>query len=417
MFFGGGFPGGGGGGFPGGMGGGGGSVDNDAFYEILNVSKEVSSNDLKKAYRKLAMKHHPDKGGDEAEFKQIQEAYDCLSDPEKRDLYDKYGKEGLEQGGRGGGGGDDIFSMLFRQQNGGGRRGPEKGEDVVHPLKVTLENLCNGKTVKLSINRQRVQYPEGMDAESAISVCETCRGRRVVMKTAQIGPGMIQQMQVKCPACNGAGKTYKKGVKVVKEKKILEVHVMKGMKHRQKIVFSGEADEAPGVLAGDVVFIIDQQEHDTFQRKGADLVMEKTITLQEALSGFAYPQKHPDGRTLIVKSPAGEVVKPNAIKCITDGGMPIYKRPFSRGRLFVVYKVTFPDKLTVPQVTAIKASLPGPTKTPVIHKGEDVEEVSMFDSTVEQIGQIAASAGSASAYDSDDEEGANGQQRVQCQQS
>merc|ERR1719399_1489171 len=119
---------------------------------------------------------------------------------------------------------------------GGGRRsssqrGPKKGEDVVHPLKMSLENLYNGKTVKLRINRQRVKYPKGMDAESAVETCSECKGRGVVMRVRQIGPGMIQQMQAQCSSCNGTGKKCDKGTKVVKEATVLEVHVEKGMKH------------------------------------------------------------------------------------------------------------------------------------------------------------------------------------------
>jgi len=415
MFFGGGgFP---GGGFPGGGPGMDKEVDNEEYYELLELSKDASTADIKKAYRKLARTHHPDKGGDEQLFKKISEAYDVLSDPEKRELYNKYGKDGLEGGG--GRSADDIFSMFFGggARGGGGRRGPQKGEDVVHAIKVTLENLCLGKTVKLSINRQRVKYPEGLDAESAVIECSTCHGRGAVMRTQQIGPGMITQTQARCPSCNGAGKSYKKGVKVVKEKKILEVYIEKGMKHRQKIFFRGEADEAPGQLPGDVVFVLDQQEHEAFQRKGADLIMEKQITLQEALCGFSFPQKHPDGRVLHIKSKPGEVIKPNAIMCITDAGMPVHKRPFTFGRLFIVFRVQFPDKLSDPQITALKAALPSIANGDVeMPEGDEVEEVEMYPSSVDQIGQVAASASTANAYDSEDEDGPGGQ-RVQCNQS
>ncbi len=417
MFFGGGgFP---GGGFPGhpGMGGRGGEdVDTESFYKVLGLSKSASTSEIKKAYRKLAREHHPDKGGDEATFKELTEAYECLSDPEKRDLYDKYGKEGLEGGGRGGGA-EDIFSAFFGGGGGrgGGRRGPQKGEDVVHPLKMTLENLCLGKTVKMQINRQRVKYPEGMSAESAVSDCTKCRGRGVVLRVHQVGPGMVQQVQTACPDCGGAGKTFKKGVKVVKEKKILEVHVEKGMKHRQKIVFSGEADEAPGCLPGDMIFVIDQVKHNTFQRKGADLAMEKKISLKEALTGFSFNQKHPDGRTLVIKSEPGQIIEPDSLRGITDGGMPIHKRPFSKGRLFVIFRVEFPKSLTDPQVTALKAALPGQTSTPMVPEGDDVEEVQLLPAKAEDIGSIGASASTGNAYDSDDEEG--GQRGVQCQQA
>jgi DnaJ family protein A protein 2 len=417
MFFGGGgFPGH-GGGFPGHPGGG--QVDNDEYYEALGVSKSATNAEIKKAYRKMAVKHHPDKGGDEDTFKKISEAYAVLSDSEKKQLYDQYGKEGVSQGGGGGPQGSDIFSMFFGGGQQRGPRGPQKGEDVVHPLKVTLENLCNGKTVKLSINRQRVKYPKGMDAETAVSDCPTCHGRGFVMVTHQIGPGMIQQMKQRCKTCSGAGKSYKKGVKVVKEKKILEVHVDKGMQDKQKIVFSGEADEAPGQLPGDVIFVIDQQEHETFQRKGADLIMEKKISLKDALTGFSLNQKHPDGRTLIIKTKPNEIIEPNSVKAIVDAGMPVHKSPFQRGCLFIMYRVEFPKSLTDPQVTALRAALPGKSsnaKNEAINASdEDIEEVTMFDSTIQKFGQTKASNAHSAQYDSEDE--GDGQQRVQCQQS
>lgn len=418
MFFGG------GGGFPGmhpGMGGGGGPPpDTEEYYKVLGVDKNVDSKSLKKAYRKMAMKHHPDKGGDEATFKAISEAYDVLSDPEKRDLYDKYGKEGVEQGGGGGRSADDIFSMFF---GGGGRgrgrpSGPQKGEDVVHPLKMTLENLYCGRTVKLSINRQRVKYPKGMEASEAVTTCTTCRGRGAVMKMHQLGPGMIQQMQVRCQECNGQGKMYKKGVKVVKERKILEVHVEKGMKHGQKIVFAGEADEAPGMLAGDVVFVVQQKDHNLFKRKGADLIMEKEITLQEALCGYSFPLQHLDGRYLTINSGSGDITEPQSLKCVVDEGMPIHRSPFQKGRLFVFFKVVFPTSLTEPQQKVIASVLPGPSadvemKVP---SGEEVEEHTVIDADPAQFGKVAASAAHGAAYDSDDEDGGQQGQRVQCQQ-
>ncbi|OQR92736.1 hypothetical protein ACHHYP_03304, partial [Achlya hypogyna] len=168
---------GGGGGFDGGHGHGAPrNVDNSKFYETLGVSKDASAADIKKAFRKLALKNHPDKGGDPELFKNITVAYEVLSDPEKRELYDKYGEEGLQQGG-GPSAGADIFSQMF----GGGmrqQRGPPRGEDLTHPLKVSLEDLYNGKTVKLAVNRDVVcggcsgkGGPEGAE-----KVCDTCNG-------------------------------------------------------------------------------------------------------------------------------------------------------------------------------------------------------------------------------------------------
>jgi len=233
------------------------------FYELLGVTKGASENDIKKGYRKMAVKHHPDKGGDEDMFKAVTRAYEVLSDKEKRAIYDQYGEEGLEQGGGGGGmDASDMFSMFF----GGGRRqrsGPRKGEDVVHQINVTLEDLYNGKTRKLAINRK---VPEDPDADPG--VCRGCDGNGVKMITRQIGPGMIQQMQAHCPQCGGQGYDCK----MKQERQVLECAIEKGMKHGQKIVMRGEADQLPGTIPGDVVFVLAQEKHPLFFRKNDDLL-------------------------------------------------------------------------------------------------------------------------------------------------
>uniref|UniRef100_A0A0V0HLX7 Putative ovule protein n=2 Tax=Solanum chacoense TaxID=4108 RepID=A0A0V0HLX7_SOLCH len=138
--------------------------DNSKYYEVLGVSKSASQDELKKAYRKAAIRNHPDKGGDPEKFKELAQAYEVLSDPEKRDIYDQYGEDALKEGmGSGGGGGGvhnhfDIFESFFSGSFGGGgsrfRASRQKrGEDVVHTLRVSLEDLYNGTTKKLSLSR------------------------------------------------------------------------------------------------------------------------------------------------------------------------------------------------------------------------------------------------------------------------
>ena len=181
-------------------------ADTTKFYEILGVSKEASQAEIKKAYRKLAIQHHPDKGGDEEKFKEITRAYEVLSDEEKRAQYDQFGEEGIQDGGMGGGHARDIFETLFGGMGGGGggRRpaGKRKGQDVVHALKVTLEQLYNGATRKLAINR------EVIDNSEAVTSCPDCDGRGVRVQVIRMGP-MIQQSQSACPKCNGEGKRFK----------------------------------------------------------------------------------------------------------------------------------------------------------------------------------------------------------------
>ncbi|CAE8637315.1 unnamed protein product [Polarella glacialis] len=298
MFFGGGgFP----GGFPG-KGGGRGSknADTTKFYKTLEVEKNANEADIKKAYRKLAVKHHPDKGGDPEKFKEVTRAYEVLSDPEKRAKYDRNGEEGLEEGG--GGDAGDIFEQFFGGGGRGGRGAPrkrQKTKDVVQNLKVTLEQMYTGQTKKMAITRQTV------DKKKGVQECRHCDGRGVKIEVVRMGP-MIQQMQSACGACGGQGKSF--GMK--QEREVLEVHIQKGSPDGNKVTFREMADEHPDADAGDVHFVIKQQEHAVFKRKGADLFIERNITLVEALCGFEMELTHLDGRKLLIKTTPGEIVKP-----------------------------------------------------------------------------------------------------------
>lgn len=149
----------------------------------------------------MAMKHHPDKGGDEETFKEISKAYEVLKDSEKRELYDEYGEEGVENGGPPGGDMNDILSQMFGGGGGGGGRGrggrrrKRKGEDVVFPLKIGLENLYTSITKKLKLTRNVICGDCNGKGGSSTIVCRDCRGQGVRMVMRQVGPGMIQQMR------------------------------------------------------------------------------------------------------------------------------------------------------------------------------------------------------------------------------
>jgi DnaJ homolog subfamily A member 2 len=249
--------------------------DTTKLYETLELDKNASKADIKKAYKKLAVKHHPDKGGDEHKFKEIAAAYEILSDDEKRAAYDKYGLDGINDDGAAARG-EDLFSMFF---GGGGRgrsrnAGPKKSPSVQHPIKVSLEDLYNGKTVKLAISRKVIV--------GEVKTCTKCRGQGAIMEIRQLGPGMITQMQRTCSDCQGQGNT----AQTKTERQVLEVHVEKGAKDGEKITFRGLADEVPGMEPGDVHFIIQQKEHHLFKRKAADLLVTKEISLNQALTGF-----------------------------------------------------------------------------------------------------------------------------------
>lgn len=400
---------------PGGRGRPSANVDTTKLYETLGVEKDADQKAIKKAYRKMAIKHHPDKGGDEHTFKEVNAAYEILSDEEKRAKYDKYGLEGLEDGGGPSGGPEDLFSMFFG--GGGGRRsaGPRRGEDVNHPLKVSLEDLYNGKTVKLAITRQVIVGDS--------KVCDECDGQGVVVELRQIALGMVQQMQRRCTACSGEGYQCKRK----REREVLEVLVEKGMKHQQKIVFRGKADEKPNTEPGNINFIVQEKEHPVFKRKGADLLVSKSLSLYEALCGFEWKIEHLDGRDLIVRSQPGEVIQPETsdrrpfVKIIPNEGMPSHGNPFVKGNLFILFTVKFPSDgdLDADAVEALKKVLPKPSSesdtADVDMDAETTEVVHLEHGDVKLFGKGGAASHSAN-YDSD-EDGEGGPQPVQCQQS
>lgn len=403
-----------GGGMPGGMGGGAprGDVDTTKLYETLEVDKDASKKDIRKSYMKLSRKHHPDKGGDEHKFKEISAAYEILSDEEKRAQYDKHGLEGVSGDDVGSAGGEDLFSMFF---GGGGRSsrqaGPRKGPSVNHPLKVSLADLYNGKTVKLAVNRKVIK---GTPTE-----CSRCKGQGAVMEVRQIGPGMITQMQRHCDACQGQGQqcSYKS------ERKILEVHVEKGMGDNNKITFRGMSDEVPKMEPGDINFIIQQKEHELFKRKGADLLAIKEVSLNQALCGFTWKITHLDDRELVIKSRPGEVIKPEMntkealpfVKIVPGEGMPSRGNPFVKGNLYVMFRVKFPEDNALPEnvVAELRKLLPE-ADVPEEYDPMEVEEAHLEPADLRSFGKGGADRSGGQAHDSDDEDGAR---PVQCQQS
>lgn len=364
------------------------------FYDLLEVSTSATDSDLKKAYRKAALKYHPDRnpGADVGDrFKEISHAYEILSDPEKKQIYDQFGESGLSgDGGHGPGGmsAEDLFSQLFGGGGGGrgGPRGPRKGKDTTHALKVTLNELYKGKMSKLALQKQILcSGCDGLGGKAgATSKCLGCNGRGVRITMRQMGP-MIQQMQQTCSDCNGQGEMIKdkdrckecKGRKVSTERKILEVFVEKGMQNGQVITFTGEGDQAPGIIPGDIVIVIEERPHSQFKRSGQDLYYEAKIDLATALCGGVFYITHLDDRVLSVSILPGEVITPGLTKTISNEGMPGYKRPFDKGTMYVKFDVIFPpqnwlDRSKIPQLEAI---LPARAALPAIPSDAHVEEV------------------------------------------
>lgn len=195
------------------------------------------------------------------------------------------------------------------------------------------------------------------------------------------------------------------------ETKILSVHVEKGMEDNRRIVFRGEGDQKPGYEPGDVIIILHQKPHETFERHGTDLYMKKTITLTEALCGFSFVVRHLDKRDLLIRHPAGQVIKQGDVKCVADEGMPTYKNPFEKGRLKITFDIKYPDNhfATEPVLKKIEQLL-GPRTPFVMPEGEEVEEVDLMD--YDPNDRSSGSGNRGEAYEGDYEE--RDAPRMQC---
>lgn len=333
-------------------------VNNKRFYELLGVDKSASYDEIRRNYRKLAKEKHPDKGGNEEEFQDLQHAYEVLSDENKRKVYDTYGEEGLKEGrGDSGFEGGDLFDLL--QGRMGGSRGKKKTRNVLHNLSVSLEDVYMGKKKYLEISRYRTCEPckgTGSKDPNANTKCKGCDGRGVRIVVQRLPMGMIQT-QAECTECNGEGFVIKekdkckdcKGQKVVKATKTIQVDIDKGAPDGKKYVFPGESDEVPGYEAGDVVVEITIEKHKKFYRKGADLVYNADISLLEALTGFELVMEHLDGRKIHIKSKPGQIIKPGVLKTVKECGMPFFEQPYRYGNLYISFNIVFPDKVNEDQ--------------------------------------------------------------------
>ncbi|CAI7633450.1 unnamed protein product [Penicillium pancosmium] len=410
-------------------------VKETTFYDCLGVPATATEAQLKTAYKKGALKYHPDKNADNPEaaekFKELSHAYETLSDPQKRQIYDQYGEEGLE-GGAGGPGmnAEDIFSQFFGGGGGGfggmfggGMRdtGPKKARTIHHVHKVNLEDIYRGKVSKLAL--QKSVICSGCDGrggkEGAVKECSGCNGSGMKTMMRQMGP-MIQRFQTVCPDCNGEGEIIRdkdrckkcNAKKTIVERKVLHVHVDKGVRDGHKIEFRGEGDQMPGVLPGDVVFEIEQKPHPRFQRKGDDLFFQAKIDLLTALGGGTIHVEHLDDRWLTVNIAPGEVITPDAIKVIPGQGMPSF-RHHDHGNLYIKFEVEFPKKDQLQNLELLEKVLPPRMEQTQPPADAMVEDFELHDIDGSEPSQARAH-GAAGGMDEDDDDVPPGAERVQC---
>ena len=192
-------------------------INNDEYYNILGVDKNADKKTIKKAYHKLAVQCHPDKGGDPDKFKSIAEAFEVLSDSEKKQLYDSGGKEAL--GGSGMPNPTDIFSQMFNPGSNNGRQRVKKGNNINYPMNLTLNEIYNGCNKNISLGRSLID-------QNSIVNCPGCNGQGMRIQKIQMGP-MIQQIQSQCNDCAGIGKTYKTKKRLASDYQMMNNDIIK----------------------------------------------------------------------------------------------------------------------------------------------------------------------------------------------
>ena len=263
------------------------------FYKLLGISRQATKKEIKKAYRQKSLQFHPDKNKSEGaaeKFAEINRAYEALSDEETRKIYDRHGEEGLKQHEQrqqgGGGGGFDPFEQFFGGGFGGRQRRQEEARtpNVDMPLELTLEQMYSGATFEVSYIRQVLC----MKWEMCMKNAPECQGPGIRVRRQQIAPGFVQQVQQRDERCIAPGKMWYPNCSECKskteaEKIELTVDVFKGIRNGEAITFEDVADEKPGYKAGDLNFIVMEQEHGVYTREGDNLYMEYSIPLVSAL--------------------------------------------------------------------------------------------------------------------------------------
>lgn len=368
------------------------------YYKTLGVDKGADAAALKKAYYKLAQKWHPDKNPNNVEkaterFKEVSEAYDVLSDPEKRKVYDAYGEEGLKGGGAPPGAGgahgpmgagagysfdQEAAERIFRSFFGGGGGGGGMGDAFMGGGMGGMRGaragpggaqfsfggggggpgmFFGGGDDAMDVDQDqadpfsrftgaRRRRPDGREAAQPQQVTVELK-----LALSELFKGCTKKLRITKHIVDGASG------KAVPVQETVEVHVTPGWKAGTRITFTGKGDEHPGRPADDIVFVISEAPHPRFKRVGNDLEVTVPVSLSAALTGATAHVETLDGRRLAVPLGPG-VTTPDSVKVVRGEGMPVSKAPGTRGDLRVRFALNFPTSLSEAQKAALKAALP-----------------------------------------------------------
>ncbi len=339
------------------------------YYEILGVPKGASKDELKKAFHKLAHKHHPDKNkGDDKKFKEVNEAYQTLSDDQKRAQYDRFGSDGPQgfnpgQGGGGFGGFDfsgtqggmefdmgdlgDIFGDFF----GGGVRGkqPARGRDISTEIDLSFEESIFGVTRKVLISKQStcdICKGNGGKPGTKSDTCQTCNGNGQIREVKRSILGSFSSVRT-CDMCNGTGKipsekcTECRGAGILKKQEEITINIPAGINHGEMVRMTGMGEAIKGGQSGDLYIKVNVKSHAVYKREGLNLMMDLPIKLTDALLGIGYELKTLEGAIVEVKIPEG--INHNELLRVRGKGVPSNR---GRGDIIIRIQVQMPKKLS-----------------------------------------------------------------------
>lgn len=316
------------------------------YYDLLGIQTNANTSEIKKAFREKARKFHPDKkGGNEETFKKINEAYETLIDNNKRQVYDKFGKDGKPEG-------IDLsdmfrgFGNLFGGHFGRQKPQPKKTPTMVYTYEVTLEDLCRRKLIKLKLTRDRE-----CKCIQNMPNCNKCDGSGNITQFRQLGIGMIQQIQIQCPICHGNGKIYNgcdncnKGI--YKEKKVFEIQLDPEFPNNHVISYIGDGNQQIGFLTGDFEILIKRKKHQFYDINNFNLILHRNISLKQALNGFKETIIHPKNEKIVIDT-TGQVINPNKDFILKGQGLT------SKHNLIIKFVVNYPTKLSQKQFDVIE---------------------------------------------------------------
>lgn len=341
------------------------------YYEVLGVQKSATEDEIKKAYRQLAKKYHPDTSTEEnaqEKFKEVQEAYEVLKDPQKRANYDRFGFQenngtGFEgfsgfggSGFSGFGGLDDIFDYFTGGRGRSSQQTQTRGKDLQVSVTLTFEEACFGCEKDISLNKYSTcPKCNGLGAESGSDVvtCSTCHGRGKVITEQQTIFGRIQSETV-CPTCRGKGKTIKNkcskcgGEGRIRSNETIKVKIPSGIEDGQRICLNGRGDASPnGGVNGDLFIVVKVKDSDLFQRDGVDIYVEMPITFSQAALGDTLKVPSIHGEETL-KIPEG--TQTGTKFKLNNRGITMTRRGVTKtGHEYVIVKVITPGKLTSEQ--------------------------------------------------------------------